>query len=426
MGIMGIKKLIGEIAVERTLADYSGMTLAIDTSIFLYQFIYRDDDEAVLKGILKQLQKFHRYQITPVYVFDGKASSNVKIEVKRRQEQREKVRNTLETLEIELGETLETLGDPVAAASVMIDIDTLPVGNVVVEIPFQVLDIPMFYPDSDDDEMEPPIEDTQFETTEDLMMQAVKIQSRIHSLQKQTRRPTREMIEDCKQLFEILGVAYVQAPGEADPTLGEMVLNGEVDGIISEDTDMLPYGCEIFITRLSGKNDNVIEFRLSRALELLAMTREQFVDLCILCGCDYADKIYKIGVKTGYSLLKKHPNIEAILKHIDETPKLKLRHTYSEGLLSQVQVARNMFLKRNPNGDPPEENASILKHSWNFQIAEAMQNEYFEFLSNHKLKFASYKNLCKQSVAPKPQRTMMDFFKLGKKRSMSNDKCLFE
>jgi len=377
-----------------------------------------------LKGILKQLLKFRQHQITPVYVFDGKASSNVKIEVKRRQEQRAKVRNTLETLEIELGETLETLGDPVAAASVIIDIDSIPVGNVMVEIPFQILDIPMFYPDSDDEEMEPPIEDAQFETTEDLMIQAVKIQSRIHSLQKQTRRPTKEMIQDCKQLFEILGVSYVQAPGEADPTLAEMVRNGEVDGIISEDTDMLPYGCEVFITRLSGKNDNVIEFRLSRALELLSMTHEQFVDLCILCGCDYADKIYKIGVKTGYSLLKKHPNIEAILKHIDETPKLKLRHTYSEGLMSQVQVARNMFLKRNPSGEeiPKEENP--IKHCWNFEVAEAMKKEYFDFLSNRNLYHASYRNLCNK--APKPQRTMMDFFELGKKRSRSNDKCLFD
>ena len=30
-------------------------------------------------------------------------------------------------------------------------------------------------------------------------------------------------------------------------------------------------------------------------LEELQLTRDQFIDLCILCGCDYTDKIPGIG-----------------------------------------------------------------------------------------------------------------------------------
>lgn len=420
MGIANLKKLINEVAVRRNLSSYRGKRLAVDASIYLYQFIYRDEQDAVLKGVLKQLIKFHRFGITPVYVFDGKASSEVKIEVERRQFRREKVRNTLETLEIELGETLETLGDTVTAASIMAEAETVPVGNVVVEIPFTELDVPLFTRDSDDEEMEPADENDdgvgEFETTEDLMLRAVSIRSRILSLQKQARRPTREMVEDCKQLFELLGVPYVQSPGESDPTLAEMALSGEVDGIISEDTDMLPYGCELFITGFKDSVDYVTEFQLSRVLTKLNMKREQFVDLCILCGCDYADKIYKIGVKTGERMLRKHGTIEAVVRHIDSTPKLAVRHTYPEEFMDQIRVARNMFLHRSPDGVSPKGKGEMPCHQWDFEVAAAMEDDYQRFLHTRGLRHASYPVLSQPFRAPSTgaQRTIMDFFGGGK------------
>lgn len=415
MGITNLKKLISDVAVQRNLSSYRGKRLAVDASIYLYQFIYRDDPDAVLKGVLRQLIKFHRFGITPVYVFDGKASSQIKIEVERRQERREKVRNTLETLEVELGETLETLGDPVAAAAVMAEIEEAPVGNAHVEIPFTDLDVPLFTPDSEDDEMEPvdgSDEVGEFETTEDLMLRAVSIQNRILSLQKQTRRPTREMVDECKQLFEMLGVPYVQAPGESDPTLAEMVLSGEVDGIISEDTDMLPYGCEVFLTGFKDSVDYVTEFRLSHVLQKLGMSRVQFVDMCILCGCDYADKIYKIGVKTGYSMLRKHGSIEAVLRHIDSTPKLASRHTYPEEFEQQIRTARNMFLTRCADGIEDKGKADEVCHVWDFEVAAAMEKEYRDFLERRGLRHASYSMLGQpfRSFSSGAQRTIMDFF----------------
>jgi 5'-3' exonuclease len=437
MGITNLKKLINQTGVRRNLSSYRGRRLAVDASIYLYKFIYRDDNDAVLKGILKQLITFHRFGITPVYVFDGKASSDIKIEVERRQERRERVRNTLETLEIELGETLETLGDPVAAAGVLIEVEESPVGNAVVDIPFSELDVPMFFNDGDDDEMEP-VEDPdvvgEFETTEDLMLRAVRIQSRILSLQKQARRPTREMVADCKELFELLGVPYVQAPGESDPTLASMALSGEVDGIISEDTDMLPYGCEMFVTGFKDTEDYVTEFRLSHVLAHLKMSRQQFVDLCILCGCDYADKIYKIGVKTGFNMMKKYGSIEKILRHIDSMPKLSARHTYPVEFIEQVKVARNMFLTRSPDGKGPKGKDEMMAHEWNFSVASVMEKEYREFLGARNLVHASYPRLCRpfKAISSGAQRTIMDFFNVNRQQlqeqeaEIGNDVCQFD
>ena len=183
MGISNLKKIIGTSGIRKSLAEYRGKRVAVDASIWLYRFIYRDEDNAVISGVVGQLRQFHRHQITPVYVFDGKASAEIKIEIERRETRRARVNNALDTLECELAETLETLGDNEAAALV-IPPDPDPItGNVFVDVshvlPFEPNDIPQFIPDSDD-EMQPSITE-ETEDIETLQVKAVRLQSRIQS-----------------------------------------------------------------------------------------------------------------------------------------------------------------------------------------------------------------------------------------------------
>lgn len=418
MGITSLKKLIANNAVRKHLSAYSGKKIAIDASIFLYRFIYNDDKNAVINGFLNQLKQLHRFQITPVYVFDGKANVDVKLVVEKRQMQRAKVQNALDTLGVELEETMEILGDPIAAALVMDKMDTDAMsqnpGNCAVEIPFDQRDIPLFTVDSDDEQYGiMPIEPVASieETSEDLMQKAVEIQSRILSLQKQVRRPTREMVDDCKTLFTILGVPFVQSPGESDPTLAEMCLSGEVFGVISEDTDMLPYGCQVFITDFNVKSDEITEYKLDSILADIKMEREQFVDLCILCGCDYADKIYKIAVKGALDKIRAYNNIEGVLEWIQSKQALMERHTYPDNFMDQVTQARNMFLTRTPNGEENVEalNAPRPDHVWN--IAGVDQANYVKFMADHGVPYGPYSSLVKPwTVAAKSQKTLLDYY----------------
>ena len=45
---------------------------------------------------------------------------------------------------------------------------------------------------------------------------------------------------------------------------------------------------------------------------------DQFIDMCILLGCDYCDSIKGIGPKKALELIKEHKNIETILENIDQ------------------------------------------------------------------------------------------------------------
>ncbi|RXN28247.1 flap endonuclease 1 [Labeo rohita] len=49
----------------------------------------------------------------------------------------------------------------------------------------------------------------------------------------------------------------------------------------------------------------------------MGLTHQQFIDLCILLGCDYCDTIKGIGPKRAIDLIKQHDSIEEILENID-------------------------------------------------------------------------------------------------------------
>ena len=40
----------------------------------------------------------------------------------------------------------------------------------------------------------------------------------------------------------------------------------------------------------------------------------QFVDFCIMCGCDYTETIRGIGPKTALALIRKHKTIGGVLE----------------------------------------------------------------------------------------------------------------
>ena len=68
----------------------------------------------------------------------------------------------------------------------------------------------------------------------------------------------------------------------------------------------------------------IVEINLERALQGLEVTMAQFVDLCIMMGCDYSDTIKGIGPVTALKLIKQYGNLEAIIEHIKKEGKHQL------------------------------------------------------------------------------------------------------
>jgi len=139
----------------------------------------------------------------------------------------------------------------------------------------------------------------------------------IEKYNKQSIRLTKRIIDDVKNLLNTLGVSYIVSNGEAEGLASELCRQKYVDFVISEDMDCLPFGANYLVRNCIDKTvkmkDSITIFDLNKVLESLELTRDQFIELCILCGCDYCKNIPRIGSITGYKIIKKHGTIESYL-----------------------------------------------------------------------------------------------------------------
>jgi len=135
-------------------------------------------------------------------------------------------------------------------------------------------------------------------------------------LAKRTTRVTREQNEDVKRLCRLMGIPVVEAPGEAEAQCAAMVKAGLVWATGSEDMDSLTLGSNVLLRHLNfaeSRKMPILEIHLDRVLAGLGFTMEQFVDLCILLGCDYCDTIKGIGRVNAVKLMQKYGSIEAVI-----------------------------------------------------------------------------------------------------------------
>jgi len=51
---------------------------------------------------------------------------------------------------------------------------------------------------------------------------------------------------------------------------------------------------------------------------MLQLNQDEFIDLCILMGCDFCPKIRGIGFKTAYKLIKQYRSIDTILNNLED------------------------------------------------------------------------------------------------------------
>jgi len=147
---------------------------------------------------------------------------------------------------------------------------------------------------------------------------------------------TPEQINDTKRLLDCMGIPWIQAPSEAEAQCAKLVSSGKVHATGTEDMDCLTFGSTIMLKNLTDSKKNVIEISLAHVLNDMKLTREQFVDFCILCGCDYTESIKGIGPKRGLALIRKFKTIEEIAKNLD--PKYN-----TDDIMANLYEIRHLF-----------------------------------------------------------------------------------
>ncbi|KAL8152110.1 hypothetical protein V2J09_021918 [Rumex salicifolius] len=143
----------------------------------------------------------------------------------------------------------------------------------------------------------------------------------IEKFSKRTVKATIKHYDDCKKLLRLMGMPVVEAPSEAEAQCAALCKSGKVYAVASEDMDSLTFGTPRFLRHLmdpSSRKVPVMEFDMAQVLDDLNLTMDQFIDMCILSGCDYCDGIRGIGGKTALKLIYQHGSMESILDNINK------------------------------------------------------------------------------------------------------------
>ncbi|KAI1742447.1 DNA-repair protein rad2 [Xylaria scruposa] len=148
----------------------------------------------------------------------------------------------------------------------------------------------------------------------------------VEKFSRRTVRVTREHNAECQQLLKLMGIPYIIAPTEAEAQCAVLARAGKVYAAASEDMDTLCFDSPILLRHLTfseQRKEPIQEISVDVALEGLRMDRKQFVDLCILLGCDYLDPIPKVGPTTALKLIREHGTLEKVVEFIQNDPKHK-------------------------------------------------------------------------------------------------------
>ncbi|MCW3978681.1 MAG: flap endonuclease-1 [Candidatus Bathyarchaeota archaeon] len=154
----------------------------------------------------------------------------------------------------------------------------------------------------------------------------------------QTSRLDAGMIDDTKRLLELLGVPWVQAPGEGEAQAAHMARRGDAWAASSRDYDSLLFGAPRLVRYLTIHGQEWLPSKgrarrlepevigLDELLGHHGITREQLVDLAILVGTDFNEGIKGIGPKTALKALREHGSLEGM----PEDVRAKLPSGYEE------------------------------------------------------------------------------------------------
>lgn len=119
-----------------------------------------------------------------------------------------------------------------------------------------------------------------------------------------------DLICQLKNICYCLGFPVLQAKYDAEQLCASLAIEGKVLGTYTTDTDTYTFGSPWVYTKMETVGDDIVlqARHLPTILSDLNMTQSNFVDMCILAGCDYNVKPgnYNVRAKTAYNDMKKY------------------------------------------------------------------------------------------------------------------------
>ena len=296
MGIKNLNSVIKDTMKKMTFDKLRGSIIGVDFSLFLYRFVYNKNNP--VECFLRQIHLFFRHKILPVYVIDGDAPLEKKSALDKRAHKRQKLYDNIANL-------LEKQVD-----------NNSPTTNS-------------------------------------------RLNSEITKLERRCVVFSQKQVQDILYFFELLGIPVIRENEEADFILAKLSAANKIDYILSDDSDVLAFGAKKVLKNFCIKEEKCELYEMDSILATLGVSMQKFVDICILCGCDYTTKIRNMNCGKSLQLILLCGSIEEVAKN-----------TEYDIDLEQIQKARELFWKDLSKETMARISASIIKKNCRLEELE--------------------------------------------------------
>lgn len=303
MGIKNLKKFIREMFPECINTNYnisniSSKKVAIDTSSFIYKYKAVFGDKSWLKSFQNFIYILKKYNIHGNFIFDGKPPQEKTKEKEKRKESKERLEDNV--------------------MNISIDLDVYKSSNKASQLLVEVMKKINSKNEKNNNKINRLLHTEKQTSIDNYVINVEAIEDYIKKKENQIINVSQEDIITLKELITLYGFNYIQAEGEAEALACYMFKEKQVDVVISEDSDVLAYGCKDLISDVNISSGYCEYINLDEVLENLEYTYEEFLDFCIMCGTDYNDNIPGIASKGVYKIINKWRNID---RYIEESSK---------------------------------------------------------------------------------------------------------
>jgi len=213
-------------------------------------------------------------------------------------------------------------------------------------------------------------------------LQTEVVSKELHRLDLNSTYLTSEERNMAKQLFYACGIVSLNASCEADSVLAHFAKRNEIVAVISHDFDLLARGVETLLVpesyALPGDAYGWSEYTLSTILRQIGFTYEQFLDMCILMGCDYTSGLKSFPFKRAFWMIQFRGPLTTVLPLLDvkDTKPYETAKQLLEGLLdTQESLMGEKQWEKWATGPPPIE-LDVLDTFHSLHLAHLTNKEF--------------------------------------------------
>lgn len=118
---------------------------------------------------------------------------------------------------------------------------------------------------------------------------------------------TEDMIAESKELLQMCGIPFIEAPGEAEAQCAALEQLGLVSGVVTDDSDVFLFGAQQVYRHLFESKQYCESYRVREIESKLGMDRLKLIHFALLLGSDYTEGVKGVGIVNATEILNAFP-----------------------------------------------------------------------------------------------------------------------